>query len=58
MTTQNKNFKNMSGGSRNYVLSMYIHLKSPKSHDTVPLRVSGPALETHLTGVQRKREHP
>ncbi len=26
----------MSGGSQNYVLSMYINLKSPKSHDTVP----------------------
>ncbi len=37
MTTQHKNYNNKSGGSQNYVPSMYIYLKSPKSHDTVPL---------------------
>jgi hypothetical protein len=38
MTTQDKNCKNISGGSRNDALPMYIHKKIPKSHETVPLR--------------------
>jgi hypothetical protein len=37
MTTQHKSFKNISGGSRNNVLRIYIHLKVPKSRETVPL---------------------
>jgi hypothetical protein len=38
MTTQQKSFKNISGGSRNNVLPIYIHYKIPKSLETVPLR--------------------
>jgi hypothetical protein len=37
MPTHNKNLKNISGGSLNDALFMYIHLKSPKSRDTVPV---------------------
>jgi hypothetical protein len=37
MTTEHKNFKSVSGGSRNDALSMYIHYKIPKSRETVPL---------------------
>ncbi len=33
----NVKFLKISGGSRNDALAMYIHLKSPKSCDTVPL---------------------
>jgi hypothetical protein len=32
------NFKNISGGSRNDALPMYIHLKNPKSRETAFLR--------------------
>jgi hypothetical protein len=39
MTTQHNNFKNISSGSRNDALPMYIHLKIPKSRETVPLRI-------------------
>jgi hypothetical protein len=38
MTTQHKNFENISGGSRNDALPMYIHLEIPKSCETVPLK--------------------
>jgi hypothetical protein len=38
MTTEHKIFKNISGGSQNYALSMYIHEKIPKSSETVPLK--------------------
>ncbi len=38
MTTQHRNFKNISGGSRNDALPMYIHLKIPKSREIVSLR--------------------
>jgi hypothetical protein len=37
MPTNYGNFKNIGGASRNDSLSVYIHLKSPKSRDTVPL---------------------
>ncbi len=37
MTTQNKNFKNFSGGSRNDVLPMYIRYKILNSRETVSL---------------------
>jgi hypothetical protein len=37
MTTQHRNFKNISSGSRNEALTMYIHLKIPKSRETVSL---------------------
>ncbi len=39
MTTQNKNFKYISGGSRNDALPMYNHYKIPKSRETVSLTV-------------------
>ncbi len=38
MMTQHKNVKNISGGSRKDDRPMYIHLKIPKSCETVPLR--------------------
>ncbi len=37
MTTQNKNFKNISSGSRNDALPMYNRYKIPKSRETVSL---------------------
>jgi hypothetical protein len=37
MTTQHRNFKNISGGSRNDAFPMYINLKIPKSCETVSL---------------------
>jgi hypothetical protein len=37
--TQHKNVENKCGGSWNDALSMYIYIKSPKSHDTVPFSV-------------------
>ncbi len=37
MTTQHKNFKNISDGSGNHALPMYIPLKIPKTRETVPL---------------------
>jgi hypothetical protein len=37
MTTRHKNFKSISGGSRNDALPIYILLKIPKSRETVPL---------------------
>jgi hypothetical protein len=40
MKTQYKNFKNISDESRNDALPMYIHLKIPKSRETVPLKKS------------------
>jgi hypothetical protein len=38
MTTQHKNFKNISGGSQNDALPMYIYLKIPNLVKPVPLR--------------------
>jgi hypothetical protein len=37
MTTQHKNFKNISDGSGNDSLPIYIHYKIPKSRETVHL---------------------
>jgi hypothetical protein len=37
MTTQNKNFKNISVGPRNDALPMYNRYKIPKSRETVSL---------------------
>jgi hypothetical protein len=37
MTTQNRFFLNVSGGSRNDALPMDIHLKIAKSRETVSL---------------------
>jgi hypothetical protein len=41
MTTQHRNLKNISGGSQNDALPMYIHLKIPKSRETVSLSREG-----------------
>ncbi len=38
MTKQNKNSKNISGGSQNDALPMYNRYKMPKSRESVSLR--------------------
>ncbi len=53
-TTQHKNFKNFSGGSRNDALPMYIHEKIPKSRKTVLLRQKLRLIHFHRGATAKK----